>query len=604
MEKREIIISKVGEKIQYLSDVYPQIETNTILNKTITGIGATYSEIKAPRHSIIIEPTKPVIYGKTVSIQHKNDNLLGVFEGIFQNTIIDYIEESLRKKRWIKILTTPESFKKVQDAFKYLDIDIQHDGYFLLFDEIHRTIKDSHYRDNITLPMDFFFGCKDKAIVSATPPKKSVVKRLKVFQIVKLVPDFDFKKDMTLYATNNVLQRTRELLDELRSDIRPVFFFVNSVSIINSMMKQLDVRNQSAVFCSSKSVNTIKCKEFESAYEQWDKEKMAQYNWMTSRFYSALDIEIEEAPNIVMLTDCFKADYTMIDPYMDAVQIVGRFRNGVGKIFHISNFNKNIPIKSREELIESYYSMREVYNRLGALAKSASTTSQREAFLDAQTIVPYSQFLKEDGNADPFKVDNYLNNETIKSLYNDSQLLCNAYEKSGFFNISYKSIKYKYGDFERLKIETNSAAIKQKRKEIVDMLEQIGKCYTMSDFQLKRDLEFVDPLIVKAYDILGKEEIERLNYSHSKIKAAIILKKHQQEAHSTDAIKLINAFFQVQQWYSSNSIKAKLKEIFNELNVPVKGVTAKTIKDYFEVTAKNTNKARGYILTKRLFVQE
>ena len=71
MERRETIISKIVKKIQHLSDVYPQIETNTILNKTITGIGATYSEIKAPRHSIIIEPTIPVIYGKTVSIQHK-----------------------------------------------------------------------------------------------------------------------------------------------------------------------------------------------------------------------------------------------------------------------------------------------------------------------------------------------------------------------------------------------------------------------------------------------------------------------------------------------------------------------------------------------------
>ena len=31
--------------------------TNSIINKTVTGCGATYAEINAPRHSVIIEPT-------------------------------------------------------------------------------------------------------------------------------------------------------------------------------------------------------------------------------------------------------------------------------------------------------------------------------------------------------------------------------------------------------------------------------------------------------------------------------------------------------------------------------------------------------------------
>ena len=38
---------------QRLSDIYT-IEKNTILCKTLTGLGATYSEIKAKRHSIIL----------------------------------------------------------------------------------------------------------------------------------------------------------------------------------------------------------------------------------------------------------------------------------------------------------------------------------------------------------------------------------------------------------------------------------------------------------------------------------------------------------------------------------------------------------------------
>ena len=158
--------------MQHLSDIYPIIETNTILNKTITGIGATYSEIKAPRNSIIIEPSKPVIYGKCNDPKHADDNLLGVHDRVYQDKIISYIERSIKEGKYIKILTTPESFPKVQEAFDELGIDTRFDGYFHLYDEVQKSVKDCDYRQDITLPMDLFFECRDKAIVSATPPRK------------------------------------------------------------------------------------------------------------------------------------------------------------------------------------------------------------------------------------------------------------------------------------------------------------------------------------------------------------------------------------------------------------------------------------------------
>ena len=371
MVTKEIRISQVNGKVQHLSDIYPIIETNTILNKTITGIGATYSEIKAPRNSIIIEPSKPVICGKPNDAKHINDNLLGVVEGIYTKNIVKYIETSFRQGKRIKILTTPESFKKVLDAFEELEIDIRFDGYFLLFDEIQKSVKDCDYRSDITLPMDLFFECRDKAIVSATPPTQFTDSRFDDFQMVKLVPDYDYQMNLQLYTTNNVLQRTRELMESLESD-SPVFFFVNSTDMIWSLMKQLGVKDESAVFCSEKSVNKLRGLKFRKAYEDWEVERMERYNWLTSRFNSAFDIELQEdLPNVGMLTDCYIADYTMIDPYMDAVQIVGRFRNGVNRIYHISNCDWRNPIKSRERIEESFHAQKIVYDYMGTMAYSA-----------------------------------------------------------------------------------------------------------------------------------------------------------------------------------------------------------------------------------------
>ena len=589
-------------KVQHLSDIYPVIETNTILNKTITGIGATYSEIKAPRHSIIIEPTRPVIYGKIP--KHKSDNLMGVYQGVTSDEITDYIESSLRDNKRIKILTTPESFRKVLKAFGDLDIDIRFDGYFLLFDEIDKSVKDCDYRSDITLPMDLFFECKNKAVVSATPPTEFTDARFNDFQMVKLVPDYDYQMDLQLYSTNNVLQSTRELLESLASDERQVFFFVNSTDMIFSLMKQLGVKDESAVFCSEKSVDKLKSFKFRNAYEEWKESRMAHYNWMTSRFYSALDIELSETPNVVMLTDCYTAEYTMIDPYMDAVQIVGRFRNGVNRIYHISNFDKRNPIKSREQIDETFRAQKIVYEYMGTMAYSASTATQREEFRRAQATIPFTRFLDENNEVDPYKVDNYIDEETIKVTYNNFSRVLQAYQKCGYFNVTRIPQYYKFGDFERLKIESKAASIREKRKEIVAQLELLGDCETELECQFKRDLEFADRMIVEAYDLIGKAEIERLRYSVTKIREAVILKKHQMTAHATDAIQLINTFFYPQQWYSAKFIKEKIKEIFAELNIPTtKAVTSHTITEYFE--AKELKKrvgGRGYFLISPRFV--
>ncbi len=604
MEIKEIIISLKNGRPQHLSDIYPVIETNTILNKTITGIGATYSEIKAPRHSIIIEPTRPVIYGKTHDPKHKNDNLKGVWQGVYQDEITDYIETSLRQGKWIKILTTPESFRKVQDAFDGLDIDIRFDGYFLLFDEIQKSVKDCDYRSDITLPMDLFFECKDKAVVSATPPTQYADPRFNDFQMVKLVPDYDYQMDLQLYTTNNVLQSTRELLESLASDERPVFFFVNSTDMIFSLMKQLGVKDESAVFCSEKSVDKLKSFKFRNAYEEWKESKKARYNWMTSRFYSALDIELQKSPNVVMLTDCYTAEYTMIDPYMDAVQIVGRFRNGVNRIYHISNCDKRNPIKSREQIDETFRAQKIVYEYMGTMAYSASTATQREEFRRAQATIPFTRFLDENNEVDPYKVDNYIDEETVKVTYNNYSRVLQAYQDCGYFNVTRIPQYYKFGDFERLKIESKAASIREKRKEIVAQLELLGDCETELECQFKRDLEFADRMIVEAYDLIGKAEIERLRYSVTKIREAVILKKHQMTAHATDAIQLINTFFYPQQWYSAKFIKEKIKEIFAELNIPTtKAVTSHTITEYFEARElKKRVGGRGYFLISPRFV--
>ena len=124
---------------QYLGDLKDEktgkrleIPSNCILSKRIPGCGATTLELETDRSSIILVPNVPVIISKCKKEKQKYP-LLGVYEGVNQSQIIEY----LRKNRIRKIMTTPESFCKVKSACEKCGINIYAD-FFLLMDECHR----------------------------------------------------------------------------------------------------------------------------------------------------------------------------------------------------------------------------------------------------------------------------------------------------------------------------------------------------------------------------------------------------------------------------------------------------------------------------------
>lgn len=595
MKNINLAINKTDGKIQYLTEILPEIPTNTILYKKLTGLGATYGELKSKRHSIIVEPNRPVISGKCSDPKHSKDNLFGVYENVYTDKIIDYIEKSIKHKKYIKILTTPESFPKVQDAFETMEIDIRYEC-FLLFDECHKIVKDVDYRSNITLPMDFFFECENKALVSATPIKFTDPRfEEQRFQTITVNPTFEYAKNLNLFITNNVLPTMRETLKRITGN--NVFIFCNSTDTIYALMKQLNVLEESQVFCSSKSVDKLKALKFKNASEQWDKKKMKKYNWLTSRFYNALDIELDESPAVIMLTDCYMSEYTMIDPYTDAIQIVGRFRNGVSAIYHITNTNPNNSIKSHEEIKGFINCSEEIYKTMQTFYNSASNRAAKEAYRAALDCLPFNKMLDKYGNKNYFAIDNYMDDELLKSCYNNPETLIQTYSKCDSFRIHREDFSYKLGDCERLKRVNKSLSLKEKRKIIVSQLEQLGECTTEMELELKRELSQADSFIVEAYDTIGKAKIESLHYAYRKIKEAVILTNYNERSTGTEVIQLIKNSFHAGQCYKASYIKAEIQRIFKILNItPPKAITSHTINNYFRATEQRNKKMRGYYL--------
>jgi len=597
----EFIHMKNG-RWQHLNEVLPMIPSNIILNKTITGIGATYTEIKSQRNSVIVEPNRPVIKGKCTQAKHKDDNLKGVYQGVYQKDVVKYLEKTKKMGKFIKIMTTPESFPKVIDALDEADIDIRYDC-FLLFDECEKITKDCDYRNDITLPMDLFFECQNKAMVSATPITDLSDPRFNSFNHIMIDPVEDYKINLNLLTTNNVLQLIKEMMPKFLESGESLFIFVNSTDMIYALIQKLKVTEKSAVFCSEKSVEKLKNMKFKKAYEDWDKGKMMKVNWMTSRFYSALDIELDEQPNVLMITDVYIAQWTMFDPFTDSVQVVGRFRNGVSSFTHISNYDYRIPYHAKLFFQAKCECDKSIYESMTTFYKDAPTDEYRAAYYDVLQVLPYKKFLKEDGQVNYFKIDNYIDEELTKVYYGGSKRLFKAYEQGKHFNVKFDNIKpFKAGDFERLRIEDKSISLKEKRKRIVEQLEMLGECETEADMQYKRDLRTADAFIVDAYDQIGKSDIEKYKYSVTKIKEAIIFKCHREKSSSRDVLDLINLRFKEGLWYSRKYIKTNLDEIYTKMEIPrPRAVTSGNIREYFTAVEKNKKNSKGYLLLTRKF---
>lgn len=623
---------------QRLSDVYSIIEPNTILCKFLTGIGATHLEITAPRHSILIEPNIPPIKGKCANPQYKSYNLFGVIQKVSIDDVSNYLDKTLRSKKYIKILTTPESFSKVKAAFEDCGIDL-YSTCFLLMDECHKFIQDVDYRENITLPVDDFFCFNNKAFVSATPiiPSDPRFDEQR-FTFVKVMPNYikgrpltevyhfpdkateELYKDMTTTVgipltelnheklkvtqvyTNNVLEAVKKWIkikednDEANATSHSFCFFINSTNIIHQLIVKLEIQDRSTVFCAEKSVKKLQESGFKNAFEDWSIEHINTYMFFTSRFFTALDIEMDVAPHLVFVSAPLIANSTMIDPVTDVRQAIGRFRNGIADAAHIANVSKDaFPDRNIDEIKEYITAMRGAYDTINTLYKDATNEIVKEAYKSALNALPYNRFIRN-GQKDYFAIDNYIHQEIVRSCYHSQANLSDRYAAAGCFETCWtEKFYFQYNDSERLSLHQEGKSKRRIRMEIVAILDKLSK---EEDSEAKKsqlaELRQKDAFIVDAYTLIGKEEIEQCKYYPKRIREAIILRKK----NGTEVVQLIKNTFVVNQRYTLKYIKNELNRIYKDLNIQgEKRVTAQTIKDYFIVDDKvKLNKQKAMLI--------
>lgn len=589
MEKNHINILK-GE---WLTDAlkragYDKIPSNTVLCKTLTGIGATHCEIESKRNSIIIEPTVPVIIGKA----EDNNNILAVYNKCSLSDIQKYMRSDVASK---KIMTTPESFNKINRAANEIGIDI-FNNYFCLFDECEKITQDVSYRRTISNPISDFFEFKDKAFVSATtlPISHPMFDKQK-FRSLVVKPDFDYKKNLNLIVTNSYYKTIKNELERLK-DSKHICIFFNVTSGIAKLIKELKLEDYK-IFCSEKSAKKIVKEGYTNVASHIDN-VFAKYNFFTCRFFSAVDIWLHDKPDIIILTDLHSAEWTKIDPFTESIQIQGRFRRHdndcttYNSLTHITNVNPNIRALNKEGVKAEIETQKESYEKLIEQKEQEADEQNKKTIQKEIDKLTYKELLGKNGELNHFSVDNRYNEERVKFYYQCKENLLKAYHDTGFFNVVFSDVIEPVGtdDLDKLRQEQNDT---KRRENIVSLLGEIEQCNGTQE-QKKSYTELLkenpkDIWLIEAYQSIGKDAIINANFKKDAIEK--LMKEYSKEVAERqrfmpEVLSTIKESFETAKKYDRNEAKSILGSIYQRFGIK-RSVTQDTILDYYDGTKSN-----------------
>ena len=109
----------------------------------------------------------------------------------------------------------------------------------------------------------------------------------------------------------------------------------------------------------------------------------------------------------------------------------------------------------------------------------------------------------------------------------------------------------------------------------------------------KNDMRKIDPFIVNAFEVLGKERIEEVKYSQKQMREDMILA----ERKGNKVVRLIKNKFSVGNDYMNETIVKEISRIFETLGIhPEKEIKPSIILDYFQAVSFKRNGKRGYRL--------
>ena len=374
-----------------------------LVDKKITGIGATTLEINSKRNSIIVFPTKALAYGK--HSKHPNTLYVGSeIKGEKEKVTNQQIEEYLAKGGYKKLLVVADSLGRLLGI-----IGKNYKDYFLMIDEVDVLQTDNNFRPQLENVIDYYFmfPSKNRCMVTATMKEfnNPLLKKECKFSITWT---YNARRDVKLLHTNNIIQAVIEKV--ISHPTEKVFIAYNSILQIRNIIASLDeeTRKECAILCSEASIK--EAGEY-FAPKLGDNDTLpARINFATCCYFTGIDIE--DSYHLITVSDVRRSHSMLTLDRM--TQIHGRCRKVNGILSETIIYNTLGYVSVMESMEKDTATLLNKAQKVLKVLESADTISQGDYTL-ADLFAIIKEAIRE--KAQERIAGNELINLTRKDIY-------------------------------------------------------------------------------------------------------------------------------------------------------------------------------------------
>lgn len=637
----------IPEGIFYLSD-YPQLLDNLpyngsryILNKVMTGCGATTMFLNDPRPTVLCSPRKELIRCKADSNEFRGKvHLFGLGEGSVIDKInamkqyLDYCSAPFHDPLVPKILVTYDSMKHVLQGLKeieqYRNTSVIQNFNFVI-DEFQTIFTDASFRGSVEAEfMENIQGINNLVFLSATP---YIEKYLDMLEEFKDIPYFELAwPDSSIRATQinkqqyhkgSPKQTIKRIIERYKSEgcfestldangvecfATESVFFVNSVKFIISTIRDMIMNDQRLM---AKGVNVI-CADTPENKKALDKigltighapkrgEQHPAFTFVTKASFEGTDFYSTNACTYIFSD--IKRSNMAIDISLDLPQIMGRQRLDENPFkYKATLFYSTIPEFTTQEEQEFFNNINDKSTKTDEVIQYFNSCQNKTVLLNMANKYRACEKTQKYEQDYISVVDNTLEGKPLfvfnkyvrinelrawevqKEQYTSDVYVMNSINNSILTNEAYETIKKEFlPDFD--------GSFEDKMKKYAEYADSHPLI-----LQELRTMDMIPIKIRKYYDLIGSERLRALSWKEANVKRRL---------DNIPAEDLLTAEIRqtfVADWYSLKEIKTILQGIYDRQDIQ-RNAKATDLATYFTCTPqKRTNRDgtrdNGYALS-------
>lgn len=555
-----------------------------ILNKGVTGCGATSVAIKDEHKTIICSPRINLIKNKV----GQHEGLLGVYGDVKNDEIMAYLEKTEKPKIMVTYDSMPRLAKLIDDKSEWR----------VVVDEYQYLLIDSGFRsDKAIALLDVVNEFDYVTYLSATPIADKYIQKMEQFKDVPyteliwgdMVEKIDVERIVSAKPINNAIEIVRNYQNGIFPNegdaiSKECVIFLNSVTNIANIVKQTELSYEDVNIIVADTEENRKLvrqigKGFDIGSIPLEGEPHKMFTFCTSTAFAGCDFYSTCASTFVISDN--KKVHTSIDIATELAQIAGRqrlacnpFRKTIVFIYNvdIGEGDSDIYKKAIEQKLEKSERMAEWKNGAPDYFKKEVIKETSEM----QNIKKYSEsYVRYDEKSDSFEVNRwaYLNElfayDVQHENYQDSIIVKKQLEESRF---RIKGGESQWDYKEQLKCILVKEGFSDRMKRYCELRQMKESCrfYLASDIMERQydDLKLY-------YDRLGYDRIKALAYKESSLKNE--LERHYRE---NDIKRKFREVFIVGQRMATDDIKRTMSEIYASYGIKKKGVATQLERDY------------------------